>query len=146
MSLQMESTVVREGEVYGVLWRNRVNTKMSYPLMSSEGAIEIWMRELESCTTEMVDEAMRFLNLEYLRKLPCPAHIWDFQPRDRMTWTLIWQHYVYKMLGLPNVCYIEQSTTSLVFPEHIATLVEEFFREPDDRSEPNGSDAVPSVA
>jgi hypothetical protein len=36
----MESTVVREGEVYGVLWRNRVNTKMSYPLMSSEGAIE----------------------------------------------------------------------------------------------------------
>jgi hypothetical protein len=119
MSLQMENTVVREGEVYGVLWRNEVNTEMSYPLMSSEGAIEIWMRELESCTTEMVDEAMRFLNPQYLRELPCPTYIWDFEPHDKMTWRLIWQHYVCEMLGLLDVCYVEQSTTSLVFPEHI---------------------------
>jgi hypothetical protein len=146
MSLQMENTVVREGEVYGVLWRNEVNTEMSYPLMSSEGAIEIWMRELESCTTEMVDEAMRFLNPQYLRELPCPAYIWDFEPRDRMTWRLIWQHSVCKMLGLPDIYYVEQSTDSLVFPEHIVALVEEFFREPDDGSKPSGWDVVPSVA
>jgi hypothetical protein len=62
MSLQMESTVVRKGKVYGVLRHNRINTEMLYPLMSSKGAIEIWMTELESYTTKMVDEAMRFLN------------------------------------------------------------------------------------
>jgi hypothetical protein len=42
--------------------RKGVNIEMLYPLMLSKGAIELWMREMEGCNTEMVDEAIRFLN------------------------------------------------------------------------------------
>jgi hypothetical protein len=81
----MENTVVREGEVYGVLQRNMVNTEMSYLLISSKGAIEIWMKEIESYITEMVDEGIRFMNPQYLCELLYPAHIWNFEPHNKLT-------------------------------------------------------------
>jgi hypothetical protein len=58
----MENTVVKEGEVYGVLRCNWINTEMSYPLMLPKGTIKLWMREIEGYTVKMVNEAIRFLN------------------------------------------------------------------------------------
>jgi hypothetical protein len=103
----MENIIIREGEVYDVLRRNGINTQMWFSLMSSEGAIDIWMRETKSCTTEMMDEAIRFMNPQYLCEFPCPSYIWDLR---------------------------EYYTASLVFPKHVAALVEEFFHELEDGS------------
>ena len=86
---------------------NGVNTQMWFLLMLSEGAIDIWMKETKSYTMEMMDEAIRFINPQYLCKFPCPFHIWDLP-----------EHY----------------TTSLVFSKHIVALVEEFFLELEDES------------
>jgi hypothetical protein len=72
-----------------VLRYNRVNTEISYPLMSSKGFIKLWMREMDGYTMEMVEKVIRCLNPWYLRKLPCPTHMWDFKPHDRLTRRLI---------------------------------------------------------
>jgi hypothetical protein len=85
----MEDTVEREGKVYGVLWRSGCRTEMTYPLLFSEGAIELWMREIEGCTYDMVKEAIRFLDPTYLHELPCPNHIWNFEPQNTFMWRLI---------------------------------------------------------
>jgi hypothetical protein len=138
----MEDTVDREGKVYGVLWHNGCRTQMSYPLLSSEGTIILWMREIEGCTSDMVDEAIRFLNPVHLHKLPCPTYIWNFEPRDTFTWRLIWQHYMCQMLELPDVCYVEKFIASMFFPDHVAALVEEFFHKPEDGTELRGWDSI----
>jgi hypothetical protein len=100
------------------------------------------MWEIEVCTFDMVDEAIRFLDPTYLCELPCPTHIWNFKPWDTFMWRLIWQHYVCQMLELPNVCYVEKSIASIVFPDHIVALVEEFFQELGDMTELRGWDSI----
>jgi hypothetical protein len=77
---QMEDTIEREGKVYSMLWHSECRIEMTYPLLSSEGAIDLWMQEIEGCTSEMVDKAIKFLDSTYLCELPCPTHIWNFEP------------------------------------------------------------------
>jgi hypothetical protein len=46
------------------------------------------------------------------------------------------------MLELPDVCYVEKSIASIVFPNNITTLVEEFFQELKDETELRGWDSI----
>jgi hypothetical protein len=46
------------------------------------------------------------------------------------------------MMELLDVCYVEKSIASIVFPDHIIAPVEEFFQDPDDRTELRGWDSI----
>jgi hypothetical protein len=46
------------------------------------------------------------------------------------------------MMELLDVCYVEKSIASIVFPDHIVALVEEFFQELGDMTELRGWDSI----
>jgi hypothetical protein len=46
------------------------------------------------------------------------------------------------MLELPDVCYVEKSIASRVFPDHVVALVEEYFHEPKDGTKLKGWDSI----
>jgi hypothetical protein len=123
---------------YPMLWKNDRFVQMRYRVDTLQGAIEMWMSEMQCSDDWRVDISILRLEKGVLGRHDIPCGIWDFYPRPPVLWTLIWCHYVCDMLGLPDPCNIQCQDVQIV-PQAIFDAVQEHF---DDDPEPPFWDSI----
>jgi hypothetical protein len=128
----------RSTEDYPMLWRNGRTVQMTYSVASLQGAIEMWMSEVQGCEDHYIDISIMRLEKGILERHDIPCGIWDISPRPPVLWTLIWCHYVCDILGLPDPCNVQCEDVQIV-PKAIFDAVKEHF---DDEPKPPFWDSI----
>jgi hypothetical protein len=131
----------RSLEDYPMLWRNGKMVQMSYRVDSLQGAVEMWMSEVQGCEDFYIDISIMRLEKDILARHDIPCGIWDIYPRPPVLWTLIWCHYVCNILELPDPCNVQCEDVQIV-PKSLFDAIEEHF---DDEPKPPFWDAIPDV-